>query len=64
MSLQGNWLLEPVGNGTSLRNILEYKPPGWIFRKILDKFQIKKEMTRISIEGLQKLKEILEHPEE
>jgi len=63
MTLQGTWLLEPTENGTSLKNTLDYEPPGWIFGKILDKFQIKKEMARISIEGLQKLKEILEQPE-
>jgi uncharacterized membrane protein len=60
MALQGTWLLEPVGNGTSLKYTLEYVPPGGVFGKILDKFQIKKEMNRISVEGLQKLKEILE----
>ena len=64
MALQGNWILEPVGDGTHLTNILEYVPPGWIFGVILDKLQIKKEMARISIEGLQKLKEILETPAE
>jgi uncharacterized membrane protein len=60
MALQGTWLLEPSGDGTSLKNILEYEPPGGIFGKIFDKIQIKKEMTRISKEGLQKLKELLE----
>ena len=62
MALQGNWILEPVGDGTRLTNILEYTPPGWIFGIILDKLQIKKEMARISVEGLQKLKTILETP--
>ena len=60
MTLQGTWLLEPAGDGTNLKNTLEYQPPGGIFGKILDKFQIKKEMNRISVEGLQKLKDILE----
>jgi len=62
MTLQGTWLLEPTEKGTSLRNILEYVPPGGILGKILDKLKIKKEMNRISIEGLQKLKAILEKP--
>ena len=60
MALQGTWLFESTENGTILKNILEYKPPGWIFGKILDKLQIKKEMIRISIEGLLNLKKILE----
>ena len=62
MTLQGTWLLEPTEKGTSLRNILEYVPPGGILGKILDKLKIKKEINRISIEGLQKLKAILEKP--
>lgn len=62
MALQGNWILEPAGDGTHLTYMIDYTPPGWIFGIILDKLQIKKEMTRITKEGLQKLKEILEAP--
>ena len=60
MRLEGTWLLEPMGKVTRLTNILAYQPPGWIFGRILDKLQIQKEMRRISREGLQQLKEVLE----
>ena len=60
MSVQGTWLLETVENGTRLTYVLEYQPPGWIFGVILDKLMISKEMNRISTEGHQKLKTILE----
>jgi len=60
MKLEGTWLLEPTEKGTKLINIMEYKPPGWIFGKIIDKLKVRKEMTRICSESLRTLKRILE----
>jgi len=60
MKLEGTWVFQPTEKGTRLTNVLEYKPPGWIFGFILDKLKIEKEMRRTHTESLEKLKKSLE----
>jgi uncharacterized membrane protein len=58
--VDGTWLLEPEKKDTKLTIIVDYKPPGGIFGPIIDKLGMKKEMSRIYTESLQKLKHIME----
>ena len=60
LKLEGTWFLEETKDGTKVTYAVEYEPPGGLLGKVLDRLRMRKEMTRITTEGLEKLKELLE----
>ena len=59
MKVEGTWLLEPTKTGTKLSIVVEYEPPGWIFGWFIDALMMKRELTKVYLEGLQKLSGIV-----